>query len=98
VIVHHWYCPNCGRTDTTTVIAPHTRFHPCPKLLGLQAPFLPRGVKAKVEARIREDYVAGELVQLAPEDGRPYMGVETTRDDGTDFAVFAPAAAGFRIG
>ena len=33
-----------------------------------------------------------ELVQIAPEDGRPYMGVRTTRDDGTDFAVYAATA------
>lgn len=91
--VVNWYCPNCGRTDQTRGESrPHTRFHTCPKLHGLTAPMLPAGTKAKVEARLREDFVANELVQKSPEDGKPYMSVVTTRDEGTDAIVFAPTA------
>ena len=90
--VHHWYCPNCGRTDVSHEARPHSRFHTCPKLRGLSAPFVPAGTKAKVELREREDYVNGDMVQLDPELRRPVMSVVTTRDDGTDVAVFAPTA------
>lgn len=89
-----WYCPNCGLEDVTVESRPHTRFHPCPKLRGLAAPMLAKGVAAKVELREREDYVGSERVQLDPEQGRPVMSVVTTRDDGQDVIVFAPTAVG----
>jgi hypothetical protein len=54
---------------------------------------VPAGTSCKVEAREREDYVAGDMVQTDG-DGRPVMSVVTTRDDGTDVAVLAPAATG----
>ena len=91
--VRRWYCPNCGLTDMTREARPHTRFHTCPKLRGLTAPMLPVGVKAKVTAHEREDYVGTERVQTDTE-GRPVMAVVTTRDNGQDVAVFAPAATG----
>lgn len=87
-----WHCPNCGLKDSTIEARPHTRMHPCPSLYGLVAPMLPAGTKAKVEAVEREDYVGRELVQTAPQNGRPYMSVKTTRDDGEDVIVFAPTA------
>lgn len=90
-VVHRWYCPNCRMTDVTREARPHSRLHPCPKLHGLMAPLLPVGTHAKVEAHLREDYVGRELVQVA-DNGRPYMNVTTTRDDGQDAIVFAPAA------
>jgi hypothetical protein len=91
--VTEWYCPNCGLTDQTRGIVPN-RYHNCAQLRGgLTAPMLRKGVNAKVEARERDDYVGGELVQHAP-DGRPVMSVVTTRDDGTDALVFAPTAYG----
>lgn len=90
--VNRWYCPNCGREDITHEARPHTRFHVCPKLRGLTAPLLPAGVKAKVEAKEREDYVGTEMVQLDPERGRPVQSIVTTRDDGIDCAMFMPAA------
>jgi len=96
-VLHRWYCPNCGKEDTTTEPLPHTRFHTCPKLRGLTAPMLPAGTKAKVEAREREDYVNGDQVQLDPERGRPVMSVVTTRDEGQDVIVFAPTATGRSI-
>jgi predicted RNA-binding Zn-ribbon protein involved in translation (DUF1610 family) len=89
-----WYCPKCGKTDITHEARPHTRFHACPKLRGLTAPFLPAGTKAKVELVEREDYVGKEVVRLDPELGRPVMAVKTTRDDGEDVIVFAPTATG----
>jgi hypothetical protein len=51
-----------------------------------------KGTKAKVEARLRDDFVGSEVVQTSPEDGKPYMSVVTTRDEGQDAVVFAPLA------
>jgi hypothetical protein len=91
--LHHWYCPNCGKTDVTNEARPHSRFHVCPKLAGLTAPMLPAGTAAKVEAIERQDYIGKDRVQT-DENGRPVMSVVTTRDHGQDTAVFAPAATG----
>lgn len=90
--VTEWYCPNCGLTDKTRGIVPN-RFHDCPKLRGLTAPLLRLGVKAKVETVAREDYVGNDIVRKDDEGGVA-MGVRTTRDDGTDFAVFVGTARG----
>ena len=92
--VRDWYCPNCGQTDQTREVRPHTRFHTCPKLRGLTAPMLPAGTKAKVVAVEREDYVGAEQVRTN-DAGRPIMAVRTEYDDGrNDVAVFAPTAVG----
>jgi hypothetical protein len=89
----HWVCPNCTATDVTYLPpdAVASRFHACKGLKGLTAPMVPAGVRCKVEAVERDDYVAGEMVQTDG-DGRPVMRVETTRDDGNDVAVLAPCA------
>jgi hypothetical protein len=93
-----WSCPNCTATDVTRDAEPHTRFHSCRGLRGLTAPMVPAGTSCKVEAVERGDYVGAELVQTDAE-GRPVMSVVTTRDNGTDCAVFAPTAqAGVRDG
>jgi hypothetical protein len=87
-----WECPNCDTTDRTQGHMPN-RFHQCRGTgiyAGLMAPLVPAGTKAKVVAVEREDYIAGEDVQL--HQGRPVMSVITTRDDGQDCAVFAPTA------
>lgn len=89
-----WYCPNCLVEHVTREARPHTPFHTCKALRGLTAPFVPYGTAAKVEAKEREDYVGNETVQLDPELGRPVMSVVTTRDNGQDTTVFAPAASG----
>ena len=86
-----WSCPNCTLTEVTVQPGQHTRFHPCSGLKGLTAPMVPEGVSAKVEAVERQDFVAGEIVTVDG-DGRPVMSVVTTRDDGTDVAVYAPTA------
>lgn len=86
-----WECPNCTHTDVTFEAAPHSRFHNCRGLKGLSAPMIPAGVKCKVEACERGDYVGKELVQTDG-DGRPVMSVVTTRDTGIDVAVLAPVA------
>lgn len=90
---HRWSCPNCTQTEVTYESQPHSRFHACPGLRGLTAPMVPTGVRCKVEAVGREDYVGCELVQYDA-DGRPVSAVLTTRDDGTDVAVLAPTATG----
>lgn len=86
-----WYCPNCRIEDETTVAQPHGRFHTCRALYGLTAPLVQQGVKAKVEAVDRDDYVGSEIVQKDGR-GRPVMAVRTTRDNGQDTAVYAPLA------
>lgn len=91
----HLECPNCDFTEVSRETRPNTRFHPCPGLRGLSAPMVPAGTRCKVEALEREDYVRGELVQTDG-DGRPVMSVQTTRDDGTDLAVYAPTATNAR--
>ena len=94
------YCPNC-KMETFSKPGPAGRLRPmhvCPKLRGLTAPLYPVGVKAKVEARDREDYEGGDAGNVTTdENGRPVMSVVTTRDDGQDVAVFAPSAS-VRIG
>jgi hypothetical protein len=91
----HWSCPNCPQTSVTHEQAPHTRFHACHGLAGLTAPMVPDGTRCKIEAVERQDYIAGDLVQLDG-NGRPVMSVVTTRSDGQDCAVFAPCATGGR--
>lgn len=86
----HWYCPNCQLEDVTHEQRPHSRFHTCPKL-GLVAPMLPAGTKAKVFSVEREDYLGTEIVRRDA-NGRPKMSVVTVRDDGQDCIAFAPLA------
>jgi hypothetical protein len=54
-------------------------------------PLVHEGVKAKVEAVDREDYIGQEDVQFDGE-GKPTMAVVTTRDDGEDCTIYAPVA------
>jgi len=44
-----------------------------------------------VEAEERADYL-GKEIQNTGDDGKPYMAVRTTRDDGEDIAVNAGLA------
>lgn len=88
-----WECPNCSLTDVTHEARPHTRMHPCRGLHGFIAPMVPAGTRCKVELREREDYIGNDRV--VHHEGRPVMSVITTRDDGQDCVVFAPAARGF---
>jgi len=57
----------------------------------MTAPYAAEGVRCKVEAVEREDYIQGEVVQVNA-DGRPVMAIITTREDGNDCAVLAPTA------
>lgn len=86
-----WECPNCDFTDVTYEPRPHSRMHACRGLRGLSCPMVPAGTRCKIEARDRDDYVNGDLVQTDGE-GRPVMSVVTTRDDGQDCTVYAPCA------
>lgn len=88
---HRWACPNCNVTSVSFESGPHSQMHPCRGLKGLIAPLVPAGIRCKVEAVEREDYVGRELVQTDSE-GRPVMSVTTTRDTGQDCAVYAPTA------
>jgi hypothetical protein len=92
-----WECPNCTQTAVTHLPpdAVASQFHPCRGLNGLTAPMVPAGTRAKVEAIERGDYIGAEHVTTDGE-GRPVMAVETTRDDGTDRAVYAPLAVAGR--
>ncbi|QDN64440.1 hypothetical protein [Streptomyces sp. S1D4-14] len=85
----HWVCPNCDLQERTQNQG--NRFHPCPGLAGLLAPMVLDGVRCRVRAVVREDYVNGEDVRFDGE-GRPVMAVTVERDGGQDCAVFAPAA------
>lgn len=90
--VRRWYCPNCGKTDTTVEARPHTRYHTCPKLRYLSAPMLPEGTSGKVVLNEWGDHVGRELVQTDPERGRPISSIVTVRDNGQDCIAFAPTA------
>lgn len=85
-----WVCPNCPAQAVTPGTVPN-RFHECPALAGVLAPMVPEGLRCKVVAVEREDYVGSEDVRLDGE-GRAVMAVRTVRDDGEDLAVFAPTA------
>jgi hypothetical protein len=87
-----WYCPNCTAEHVSTGPVPHVIFHTCKGLRGLNAPFLPKGTKAKVEAVERGDYVGNERVQVDPQHKRPIQSIVTTRDNGQDTVVLAPSA------
>lgn len=86
-----WCCPNCNQLDVTYESRPHSRFHNCAGMRGLSAPMVEAGVRCKVEANERDDYIGDEIVTV-DSAGRPIMNVVTTRDDGTDCAVYAPCA------
>lgn len=65
--------------------------HTCPALRMIQAPMVQRGVRAKVYAVERQDYLGGDLGQY-DENGKVIMAVITEREDGQDVAVLAPTA------
>lgn len=87
-----WYCPNCVVTDVTQPLPPgQSRYHACAGLHGLNAPLVRAGMRVKVEAEQREDYLNGDQ-QATGDDGKVYMAVRVTRDDGDDVTVFAGLA------
>lgn len=89
----HYSCPNC--TSTLKLPAPPDKpvLHPCRGLKGLLAPMIVDGTRCKVEAVERGDYLGEDAGNVRLDgEGRPVMSVVTTRDDGTDVAVFAPIA------
>lgn len=90
----HWYCPNCPAEAATAPKSTKFPVHRCPGLMGLMAPLIVRGTKAKVQANEREDYLRDEHAQGIWVDGkfRPIMSVTTVRDDGQDCRVLAPLA------
>lgn len=95
VLERHWGCPNCESKART--VDGKTPMHPCGGMAGLMVPLVPDGQRCKVEAVERGDYIAGELVQ-SDGNGRPVMSVVTTREDGQDCTVYAPAATAEGVG
>jgi hypothetical protein len=91
-IITRWSCPNCDTTDVTRGLLPN-RYHTCAGLHMLTAPLIREGLRVKVEAEERADYLNGEI-QRHGDDGKPYMAIRTTRDDGEDLAVNAGLAQG----
>ena len=89
-----WTCPNCDLTDVTRDPRPHSRMHSCAGLAGMTAPMVAAGVRCKVEAVERGDYVGKEKGVRFDANGKAIMAVRTVRDDGFDTAVFAPTATG----
>lgn len=87
-----WECPNCDVTDHTPALPPGaSRFHTCAGLHLLTAPLVRAGTRCKVEAEVRADYLGNEI-QNTGDDGKPYMAIRTTREDGDDLAVNAGLA------
>jgi hypothetical protein len=86
-----WVCPNCPVEAVTPGDTPN-RFHECRGLVGITAPMVPAGSRSRVRSVVRQDYVAGEIVQYDGY-GRPIGAVVTERPDGSnDVAVLAPTA------
>jgi aminoglycoside phosphotransferase len=73
-----------------------SQYHNCPRLHSLSAPLVRAGVKAKVEAVEREDYLRNET-QATGDNGVVYMAIHTTRDEGDDLVVH-PGVARVRAG
>lgn len=90
-VEHRWSCPNCTARKLTQETRLHTLFHPCQGLAGLMVAFVPDGTDCKIEAVEREDYTNGDLVQVDG-NGRVIMATVTTRNDGMDTTIYAPAA------
>lgn len=92
MVTEDWSCPNCPATERTKGLPPNAaRFHNCPGLHGLSAPLIRAGVRCKVTAEERQDYLNGDL-QATGDDGKPYMAIRTTYDDHDDLAVNAGLA------
>lgn len=90
-IEQRWVCPNCTETAVTFEPRIHTRFHACRGLKGVTAPMVPPGVRAKVVANEREDYVGADVPQTDGE-GVPIMSVSTVTEDSEDCTVLAPTS------
>jgi len=89
-----FHCPNCTQTAAKRyppgVVA--TEYHACRGLKGLNAPMVPDGMDAKVEAVPWQDMLHGERPQRDGE-GRATSAIKTTRADGSNDIVALPATA-----
>lgn len=90
----HWGCPNCPATAVT--VGQPNRLHNCPGLRGLIAPLILDGVRCRVRAVEREDYVGREDVRRDG-DGRPMAAVLTERADGSNDVMVFPSTVHMRI-
>lgn len=92
MVTEEWSCPNCPARETTRGLpANAARYHNCPGLHSLSAPLIRAGVRCKVTAEERQDYLNGDL-QATGDDGKAYMAVRTTYDDHDDLLVNAGLA------
>lgn len=91
VLRRRWHCLGRFCDSKATTVDGATPMHPCRAAGGLMVPLVPEGTKGKLETVERGDWVGTEMVQTTAE-GRPVMAVVTTRDDGQDCTVYAPAA------
>ena len=80
-VERRWVCPNCTTTTVTNRAEPHTEFHTCRGLRGLNAPMVLDGTRCKIETVERGDWIGSEDVQLDGA-GRPVMAAVVTRDHG----------------
>lgn len=94
MLSRHWVCAR-GCPSWATTHDGRLPHHRCREMAGLMVPLVPEGTRAKVEPVERGDYVGRELVQ-ADAEGRPWMAVTVTRDEGQDTTVFAPCAQAAR--
>lgn len=103
-LITEWHCPACKATDQTSAprvpegfgpVVGSAHFHTCPKTGMPNTPMVKAGVKAKIVANLRPDYVGRELVQMSLHDKpQPVMSITVEREDGLDCVVFAPTALG----
>lgn len=85
-----WHCPNCDAAART--VTDKIPWHQCKGLNGLTSPLILDGVKARIVAVDRDDYVGQEDVRLDGA-GRPVMALNVERWDGSnDRVVYAPTA------
>lgn len=90
-VERRWGCPNCDYTRVTHKSGRQAVVHRCRGLSGLIAPLVEDGVRAKVTAVERQDYIGENTVQVS-DAGRPIMAIVTEREDGQDCRVLAPLA------
>ena len=86
-----WECSRCDTTTATADAQPGTPTHRCAGASGMTIPFVPAGVRSKVELVERGDYVGAEDVQR-DDEGRVWMSAVVTTGDTEHVAVYAPTA------
>lgn len=86
----NWVCPYCTTTAQKPFALENVEYHLCPGMGMLTVQMVEEGMRVKVTANEREDYINGEAVQT-DSNNRPIMNVTVEREDGIDCTVYAPA-------